>query len=236
MGDWGTLLRRCSRKANERLVTEHVLGTFYPPFPEPVLIDYSVGVGGHVVGGGYGYSSHTKGLAMDNLVEATVVLANSTVVTASTTQNPDLFWAIRGAGGGGFGIITQYKFQTFAAPSSNTVFSYTISGWNAAKGSQVHKALQDYASSTSMPAEMNLRLFITSASLQLEGLYYGSPSQFNAAIAPFSSAIGGASWSTQTMGWLASLSNYAYMSLQQSATNYDIVSFYIPASAIYSAL
>lgn len=188
------------------------------------LISYSVGVGGHVGGGGYGYSSHTKGLASDALVEATVVLANGTVVTTSKTQNPDLFWAIGGAGGGLFGVITQYKFQTFAAPGSNTVFSYTISGWSASKASQVHKALQDYASSTKMPAEMNLRLFVTSGSLQLEGLYYGSASQFNSAIAPFSSAIGGASWSTQTMGWIDALHNYAYMSLSQSATNYDIVS------------
>jgi hypothetical protein len=88
----------------------------------------------------------------------------------------------------------------------------------------VHKALQDYAASDKMPAEMNLRLFVTSASLQLEGLYYGSPSQFNSAIAPFSSAIGGASWTTQTSSWLDALSHYAYMSLSQSATNYDIVS------------
>ncbi|KAF8848646.1 FAD-binding domain-containing protein [Acephala macrosclerotiorum] len=57
-----------------------------------------VGVAGHVGGGGYGYISHTHGLALDALVEATAVLANSTVVTASTTQNPGLFWAIRGAG------------------------------------------------------------------------------------------------------------------------------------------
>jgi FAD/FMN-containing dehydrogenase len=184
---------------------------------------FSVGVGGHVVGGGYGYSSHTKGLAMDALVDATVVLANSTVVTASPTQNSDLFWALRGAGGGGFGVITQYRFNTFAAPSSNTVFSYTISGWNAAKASQVHKALQDYTSSTQMPAEMNLRLFVTQSSLQLEGLYWGSQSAFQSAIAPFSQAIGGASWQTSTQGWLQALNNYAYMSLSQPL-NYDIVS------------
>jgi FAD/FMN-containing dehydrogenase len=194
------------------------------PLPKQLLIVYSVGVGGHVVGGGYGYSSHTKGLALDNLVEATVVLANSTVVTTSTAQNSDLFWAIRGAGGGSFGVITNYKFQTFAAPTANTVFSYTISGWGQAQAIKVHAALQAYTASTKMPAEMNLRLFVTAGSLQLEGLYYGSQSAFQSAIAPFSQAIGGASWQTSTQGWIQSLNTYAYMSLTQPL-NYDIVSF-----------
>ncbi|KAK1773163.1 hypothetical protein QBC45DRAFT_102386 [Copromyces sp. CBS 386.78] len=57
-----------------------------------------VGVGGHSLHGGFGFSSHTYGLAVDWIAAATVVLANSTVVTASPTENPDLFWALRGAG------------------------------------------------------------------------------------------------------------------------------------------
>jgi FAD/FMN-containing dehydrogenase len=57
-----------------------------------------VGVGGHALHGGYGVSSHTKGLALDWMVGATIVLANSSVVNVSATENPDLFWAIRGAG------------------------------------------------------------------------------------------------------------------------------------------
>ena len=160
---------------------------------------------------------------MDALVEATVVLANTTVVTASATQNTDLFWALRGAGGSIFGVVTQYKFQTFAAPSSNTVFTASINGWSATKAAQVHSALQSYAAGSQMPAEMNLRLFVTASTLQLEGLYYGSVSAFNSAIQPLSNAIGGLSWSTSTQGWIQSLNSYAYMSLTQPL-NYDIVS------------
>jgi hypothetical protein len=90
--------------------------------------------------------------------------------------------------------------------------SRTSSTMDAAKASQVHRTLQDYASSSQMSVEMNLCLFNTSASLQLEGLYYGSPSAFNEPIEPFAYALGCVSWSMQTMDWIQSLSNYAYMS------------------------
>jgi FAD/FMN-containing dehydrogenase len=74
---------------------------------------YRVGVGGHALHGGYGVSSHTKGLALDCMVGATVVLANSTVVNTSATENPEFIWAIRGAGGS-MGIVSSFRFHTFA--------------------------------------------------------------------------------------------------------------------------
>ena len=55
-----------------------------------------VGVGGFTVGGGYGPLSGEHGLAVDNLLSAKVVLANGSIVTTSPTEEPDLFWAIKG--------------------------------------------------------------------------------------------------------------------------------------------
>ncbi|KAH9212692.1 glucooligosaccharide oxidase [Leptodontidium sp. 2 PMI_412] len=179
-----------------------------------------VGIGGHVGGGGYGYSSHTYGLALDNLVEATVVLANSSIVTASTTQNPDLFWGLRGAGAS-FGIITQYKFQTFPAPSSNTIFSYSYN-FNQAQAAAMHKVLQDYAKTT-MPLEMNMRMFINAYSFGLQGVYYGSQDNFKKAIAPLlaKAPFTGGNGQISTKGWIDTLNNYAYGSLSTDL-NYDI--------------
>ena len=76
----------------------------------PTGINSTTGMSGLTLGGGFGWQSRKRGLTIDNLVAADVVLASGEFMQTSATQHPDLFWALRG-GGGNFGVVTSFEYQ-----------------------------------------------------------------------------------------------------------------------------
>ncbi len=97
----------------------------------------SVGAAGHALGGGMGAQSRHAGLLCDQMTSASVVLPSGQAVTASAASNPDLFWALRGGGGGNFGVTTSLTFATFPTKDVDVVnlnfppqsFAQVLVGW-----------------------------------------------------------------------------------------------------------
>ncbi|MFE6687221.1 FAD-binding oxidoreductase [Streptomyces sp. NPDC057743] len=87
----------------------------------------TVGISGLTLGGGHGVVSRAYGLTCDSLVGATVVTADGKTVDCDAGHHPDLFWALRGAGNGNFGVVTELRFRTHPAPRA--VMAYLSWPW-----------------------------------------------------------------------------------------------------------
>ena len=97
------------------------------------------GVAGLTLGGGIGHLMRKLGLTIDNLLSAQVVTADGQVLRASATENPDLFWAIRG-GGGNFGIATEFELKL--APVGPIVLG-GLAFWAAEKGPELMRRYRE---------------------------------------------------------------------------------------------
>ena len=114
----------------------------------PSGIISTTGVGGLTLGGGLGHLTRKCGLAIDNLLEAEVVLANGEQVRASADENPDLYWALRG-GGGNFGVVTSFLFRLHDV--GTVIAGPTF--WPVESGAEVLRAYRDFLPNA--PRELN---------------------------------------------------------------------------------
>ena len=86
----------------------------------------SVGIVGWLTGGGHGFLSSSYGMGSDNLLEATIALPSGAVVVANPCQHADIFAAVRGGGGGTFGVVTDVVLKTYPSPKT-TLHVFTLS-------------------------------------------------------------------------------------------------------------
>ncbi|MET8543436.1 FAD-binding oxidoreductase [Kitasatospora sp. NPDC004799] len=136
----------------------------------------TVGVSGLTLGGGQGVLTRKYGLTCDRLATAEVVTADSRLLTASPAAEPDLYWALRGGGGGNFGIVTRFGFATAPAPGL-TVF---VLAFPAGSVPEVLGAWQPWVSGA--PYELWASCQIhggTPPSCRIVGCYVGDPSAAN---------------------------------------------------------
>lgn len=121
----------------------------------------SVGIAGFTLGGGLGIIGRKHGLTSDHLVGARIVLADGRILDCDDHHHEDLFWALRGAGAGNFGVVTSLTYRTMPAPPA-TNFHLT---WPVSEAAALVEAWQDW--SPAAPEELAASL-IVGASAELD--------------------------------------------------------------------
>ena len=160
----------------------------------------SVGIAGHAIGGGMGLAGRQLGLTADNLVSAQIVTADGRLRTASSRSNPDLYWALRGGGGGNFGVVTSLTFRIHKVP--RTVASFFVS-WPWSQASDAIAAWQAWAPHTrsQLTSIFHLDGGGGTNSVSVSGQYFGSAGDLGRLLAPLR-AVRGASVFTGNHGYL----------------------------------
>jgi FAD/FMN-containing dehydrogenase len=150
----------------------------------------TVGISGYSLGGGYGLLSRRYGLACDHVLEATMVNAEGRALHVTEDEHPDLLWALRGAGGAGFGVVTELKYRLDPVPK--TVVGGVIA-WPIDQAEDVLRAYRDmyvdreddrlsfFMALTTEPYPEGEQVII------MYGLYIGPPAEAEAALAPIRS-------------------------------------------------
>ncbi|KAJ5710986.1 FAD linked oxidase N-terminal [Penicillium malachiteum] len=138
-----------------------------------------IGAGGHFTIGGLGPLSRQYGMALDHTLEVEVVLANGTIVRASEDENPDVFWAIRGAGSG-FGIVTEFIVRTEPVPGSAVQYEFTFSIGDAKSQAALYKQWQAYVSNPDLTWKLASTLWVLQDIMIISGTYFGTKAEYDA--------------------------------------------------------
>lgn len=157
-----------------------------------------VGLGGLVLGGGVGFRSRRDGLTCDALLSAEVMLADGRVVHASEGEQPDLFWALRGGGGGNVGIATSFTLRT--TPAEDVGMASITWPWDEAP--QVIAAWQAWAPHTDSRLSSSLAYFRPdSGVIGFTGLLLGPVDELETLLHPLLT-VGSPSPYLRALSWL----------------------------------
>jgi FAD/FMN-containing dehydrogenase len=163
----------------------------------------SVGIAGHALGGGMGLAGRQFGLTADNLLSAQIVTADGRLHTANAKSDRDLYWALRGGGGGNFGVVTSLQFR--AHPVPRTVSSFFVS-WPWSHAADAFAAWQAWAphARSQLTSIFHLTGGSGVTSVDVSGQYLGPAADLGRLLAPLR-AVGGAT---------VDVANHSYLGAQ----------------------
>lgn len=148
----------------------------------------SVGVVGFTLGGGWGYSSRLLGLACDSLKQVELIDYEGNLIVASTEENADLFWALRGSGGGQFGVVVSMTFNLPQKRNEATLIRLEYSDVTREEQMNMFKLWQETIDKVCPEVNFKLSFYNSKEKgigMLLIGVYYGPDKEAHAIVEPF---------------------------------------------------
>ncbi|RAH44644.1 FAD-binding oxidoreductase [Aspergillus brunneoviolaceus CBS 621.78] len=173
-----------------------------------------IGIGGHATIGGLGPTARQWGMELDHVLSAEVVLANGSIVRASDTENPDLLFAVKGAGAS-FGVVTEFVLRTEAAPTEAVQYTYTFNLLGSASSrAQLFSDWQAFITEEDLTRKLASIITILAGSVVISGTFFGSQAEYDALglAARFPGADGNSSAIVFT-DWLGLTAHWAEQSI-----------------------
>lgn len=148
----------------------------------------TVGVPGLALSGGWGYSARLLGLACDNLVEVEMINYKGEIIVATEKSNEDLFWALRGAGGGNFGVTISMTFKLPEKIEMVTLIDIDYIKLEHEKIINVFETYQNFFKDLDRRINFKMGIYnskVKGRGVRIVGLFYGNKEEADALLEPF---------------------------------------------------
>uniref|UniRef100_A0ACD5YB25 Uncharacterized protein n=1 Tax=Avena sativa TaxID=4498 RepID=A0ACD5YB25_AVESA len=196
----------------------YAVGKAAPGLGFPAGVCPTVGVGGQFSGGGQGLMMRKYGLSSDNIVDAAIVDADGNLLPNKKAMGDDLFWAIRGGGGGSFGIVLSFKLRLVPVPPKVTFFSVTKTMEQGA----VDAVTKWQTVAPALPDDLSIRVVVQQRQASFQSLYLGSCSRVVSTLRDRFPELGMTPADCREMSWLQYVA-YIYFGDAINTTPLDVL-------------